>query len=103
MLSRTYRIPTEKFPAVTRGKVFTNDLFRVVVCREESLKNPKCAVIVSNKVAKTAVARNRIRRQVYSVLGDTIATLPNAYVSVFPKKVSMTTDEITKSLHEIFK
>jgi ribonuclease P protein component len=103
MLSRKFRIPTEKFPGVTRGKVMNNDLFRVVIYRDESLKNPKCAVIVPNKVAKTAVARNRIRRQTYDVLGEMIEKLPSSYISVFPKKVPMTKEEVTKSLYEIFK
>ena len=103
MLSRTFRIPAEKFPAVTRGQVHTTELFRVVVCRDEHLKNPKCAVIVPTKIAKTAVARNRIRRQIYSVLADTITALPNSYISIFPKKVTMTNSEISQNLYEIFK
>ena len=101
MLSRTYRISTQQFPVVTRGKVVQNDLFRVVTKTDTTLRNPKCAVIVSNKVAKTAVARNRIRRQVYEALRKNIAQLPVVYISVFPKKVPMTDREIKSGLSEL--
>lgn len=94
MLKRSNRIPTKQFPEVTRGKTLQNELFRVVIKGDKALKVPKCAVIVSNKVAKTAVARNRVRRQVYGLLGDLIANLPIAYISVFPKKPLMSNDEI---------
>lgn len=94
MLSRKNRIPTEQFPGVTRGKTFQNELFRVVIKSDISLKNPKCAVIVSNKIAKTAVVRNRTRRQVYGLLGEVLEKLPLSYISVFPKKAEMTTKEL---------
>jgi len=94
MLPRSNRIPTKQFPEVTRGKALQNELFRVVIKADKTLKVPKCAVIVSNKVAKTAAARNRIRRQVYGLLGEVINTLPVAYISVFPKKAEMTNNEI---------
>lgn len=86
MLSSKYRIPTKEFPRVLRGKVIQNDFFRVVFHYDESLKNPKCAVIVPQKIAKTAVARNATRRKVYEILGTIIKKVPTAYISVFPKK-----------------
>ncbi len=94
MLSRKNRIPTKQFPEVTRGKTIQNELFRVVIKNESTLKVPRCAVIVSNKIAKTAVSRNRIRRQIYSFLGEIVESLPSAYLSVFPKKSEMTHNEI---------
>ncbi len=103
MLPRSYRIPTAQFPAVTRGKVLQNDLFRVVLKYDESLKHARCAVIVSNKTAKTAVVRNRIRRQVYAVLGEMMTSLPIAYISVFPKKVPLEHSEIITALKQLLK
>ncbi|MDB4984519.1 MAG: Ribonuclease protein component [Patescibacteria group bacterium] len=103
MLPRSHRISADQFPAVTRGKSFLGEHLRVVIKTDPTLRNPKCAVIVSNKVAKTAVARNRIRRQVYAVLGEFIAKLPNAYVSVFPNKVPLEHEEILKDLKQVFK
>jgi ribonuclease P protein component len=94
MLPRRNRIPTKQFPEVTRGKTIQNELFRVVIKSDKALKTPKCAVIVSGKVAKTAVSRNRVRRQVYGVLGEIIHSLPVAFISVFPKKAEMSPEEI---------
>lgn len=37
---------------------------------------PRCVVVVSKKVAGTAVARNRIRRRLYDALGAHLARLP---------------------------
>jgi ribonuclease P protein component len=101
MLARKHRIPTEKFPAVTRGKVVQNELFRAVITKDPALTCPKCAVIVSNKLAKTAVVRNRLRRQVYAALGDLLSRLPTAYVSVFPKKNKFTIKEIKENLESL--
>lgn len=91
------------FPNVTRGKNFASEHFRVVVKSDTELKNPKCAVVVSNKIAKTAVARNRIRRQVYGVLGEMTDKLPTGFISVFPKVAEIESSEIKKELSGIFK
>ena len=102
MLPRTHRIQTEYFPGVTRGKTFQGDVLRVVIRRDDQLKNPKCAVIVPNKVAKTAVARNRLRRQVYEALQGLLPSLPVGFVSVFPRKASLTSDEVAAELRSFF-
>lgn len=63
----------------------------------------KCAVVVSKKLARTAVARNRIRRTVYNILRQNpfprsghvilfVQTLPKGEVAAF-------TSEIKKLLH----
>lgn len=48
---------------------------------------PTVAVIVSKKVAKTAVSRNRMRRRVYEAFAPLVTSLPqgNRYV-LYPKK-----------------
>lgn len=94
MLKRSNRIPTKQFPEVIRGKTLQNELFRVVVKNDKNLTSPKCAVIVSNKIAKTAVTRNRTRRQVYDILSEILPQLPHAYISVFPKKTPMTSKDL---------
>lgn len=102
MLSRSYRIPKDKFPGVTRGKTVSNDCFRVVFFHDVSLKNSKYAVIVSNKVAKTAVARNKIRRQVYTLIGQcAYDTPPLAYISVYPKKIDVDYQQLEQALKEL--
>lgn len=103
MLPRSRRIKTEYFPAVVRGTTLQNDLFRVVVRRDRTLSAPKCAVIVSLKLSKTAVQRNRIRRQVYVGLEKIMPELPVAFISVFPKRALLEEKEILQGLWSLFK
>jgi len=68
MLARRNRIPSSFFP--TREKPrdrATSPFFTVRVWDGKTPAN-RFAVIVSRKVAKTAVLRNRIRRIIYSLI-----------------------------------
>lgn len=86
---------------VTRGKTLTNEFVRVILVSEEGLKNPKCAVIVPNKTAKTAVARNLIRRQVYSVLEAIVTELPCKYISIYPKQAEIPFSQLEKAIKDL--
>lgn len=86
MLPRTHRISRKDFPAHTeRGFRVYSPLFNATVYPTE--KEVRVSVVVSKKTAKTAVARNRIRRRIYSVIelylkkishGSTIVIYPKA-------------------------
>ena len=104
MLSRTNRIESRLFPSVTRGKVLQNDSFRVVIRLDSGIMQYKCAVIVPNKVAKTAVVRNKIRRQVYSAIRDIahLKQLPIAFITIFPKSNSLPYEKIHADLAKLF-
>jgi ribonuclease P protein component len=78
-----------------------NELVRIVIKNDESIENPKFAVIVSNKIAKKAVVRNQIRRQTYSALEKCIIFSPKAYISVYPKKVTASYQELEKSIKDL--
>ena len=43
----------------------------------------RIAVVVSKKVAKSAVSRNRIRRRVFEVIREQVETLPPGFEGVF--------------------
>ncbi len=105
MLSSKYRIETKQFPKVLRGKTFQNEFFRVVFHNDVALKNPKCAAVISQKIAKTAVARNATRRVVYEILGSIKEQLPVSYITVFPKqsfyKTNISFQEIKQNLVDI--
>ena len=102
MLPRSYRIPTSQFPEVTRGKSHMGERLRVVVKPDTNLTHARCAVIVSNKTAKSAAARNRVRRQVYDALGMLAPQLPRAWISVFPKRVPLDHADILAELRSLF-
>lgn len=101
MLSRTYRIAKSYFPAVTRGKVVQNDIVRIVIKQDPQLQNPKFAVIVANKIAKKAVTRNVLRRQIYTILEKYCNTAPKAFISVFPRKAEVSFEVLEKSIEEL--
>ncbi|MEI8223932.1 MAG: ribonuclease P protein component [bacterium] len=101
MLSRTYRIAKHHFPAVSRGKVVQNEYMRIVIKQDPQLNNSKFAVIVSNKIAKKAVVRNLIRRQVYSILEKNRDYSPNSFISLFPKKADVSFEVLQKSVQDL--
>ncbi len=47
--------------------------WRVMKAREKNAKQPLLAVIVSTKVSKKAVVRNRLRRQVKAIIWPVVA------------------------------
>lgn len=64
----------------------------------------RCGVVVSKKLAKTAVVRNQVRRTIYRALkGLTLPTSGHAilFVHVLPQKdaTAVFTSEIKKLLH----
>lgn len=82
MLAFQNRLHTIDFPNAAKGRrlpfvggtlVFIpgGDMFRA-------------GVVVSKKVTKTAVVRNRIRRRVYRALQINLASLPHGTCAVFP-------------------
>lgn len=69
MLNRKYRFHSRGGVKYTyrNGKVFrTKDL--TLVCAKNVRKHQRFAVVVSKKVLKTAVGRNRIRRRIYEAI-----------------------------------
>lgn len=54
--------------AYQRGRQFRNTLGSLHVAVDDKSKLPRVAVVVSKKVNKSAVVRNRIRRRVYEII-----------------------------------
>lgn len=67
MLSKQKRIPRTLFPHVANGGAFHTHLF-TVRWKKSSQDGGRFSVVVSKKVAKTAVLRNKLRRRFYSAL-----------------------------------
>ena len=74
MLPRSKRISIQLFKDIVhKGEVIHSPYF-IARC-VKSDKKSRFAVSVSKKVAKTAVLRNKIRRQVYSIIRDIFPSL----------------------------
>jgi ribonuclease P protein component len=64
MLPKLYRLTKkEDFQKVLKkGKMVQGSFFGMALLKEDVGSSPKFGVIVSNKISKSAVVRNRIRR-----------------------------------------
>lgn len=78
-----------------------DDHVRISVKKEETLTTPKCAVIISHKIAKKAVIRNRIRRKIYAWLRENIEILPLGYICIYPKNTETPTETLYQSLNKL--
>lgn len=87
MLSKKQRFSSKGFP---KAKPFFRASFPWGSVVYFSSPTPKAAVVVSKKIAKTAVMRNRLRRRLYAALREVYKTYP-ATVVVYPNKNSTTT------------
>ena len=66
----------------------------------------KASVVVSKKIAKGAVERNKIKRRIYSALQKELKTIKNGFLlSFYPKKeIQKTTHtQLTKQIFEVLK
>jgi len=70
-------------------------------------KESRFAVVVSKKVLKEAVGRNRIRRRVYEIIRHELPRIDGIYdvvVLIFHKEIKdMPQEELKKTLVDIFK
>lgn len=93
MLPKKNRISKKEFPSYgNQGLRAYSPFFSMVFYQADDSavgSESRAAVVVSKKTAKTAVARNKIRRRFYSLLAPYIKnTLTKTTVVVFPKASS---------------
>lgn len=89
MLARHMRVPKKLFPLLRKNKLFEGEFFSIRVTYGVE-NGAKLICIVSKKIDKRANVRNKIKRQVYSIL---IPLLQNSNtditIQIFPKKTSL--------------
>ena len=104
MLSRKHRVKKSSFPlGANSGRSFFAGPLTLRLSRGDSKDEPVFAVVVSKKVAKTAVMRNRIRRRIYGLIDPFVSKMPmGARCVVYPKKevAEISFDSLTKSFTE---
>ena len=104
MLPKNKRIPRKMFPLLNGAKVFKNKLFllRLVSNNEPNNKESCFCFSVSKKVAKSAVARNRLRRAGYQLLEKYIPKIKPNTLAVFSfRTMPQNNDDIIKNLSSI--
>ncbi|HXY18133.1 MAG TPA: ribonuclease P protein component [Candidatus Nitrosopolaris sp.] len=103
MISRTHRFHGRASLRFVhqRGKTSRGPFFLVKVALNPRRTNYRVAVVVSAKVHKSAVVRNRIRRRLYSaVRQQTISQPYDIVINVFDSKVA---DQPPKDLLRLVK
>lgn len=68
-------------------------------------RNSRFAIVVSKKIAKTAISRNKARRRVYSIVKDLIPkfVFKQNVIIILKKSVeNKSHDELKKEIEEIF-
>jgi ribonuclease P protein component len=74
-----------------RGQVVRGPMVSLRFARRDSRRPYRTAVVVSRKVSKSAVVRNRIRRRVYELVRERAARIPpgtDLIFTVFDEKVA---------------
>lgn len=105
MLSRQFTLKGEsEFEKVrNEGRLFQFDSFGLSVLERGDDKNPRFAFIVSSKVSKEAVQRNRIKRALSEAVRFEMTRLKKGFDAIFlAKQISMTksTDELMREVRE---
>lgn len=88
------------------GDKARNHMFVVKVSRNPRRNKPRIAVVISKKIHKSAVARNRVRRRVYEVVRHEMADMPVPHdivlIVVSPEVRSAESGEVTQSIRDLF-
>ncbi len=87
MLARPHRAAREEVRATIQGGRPIQGVFLSIKYRGLGTGIPKAAIVVSAKVAKLAVGRNRIKRRLRAILTPILPQLrPGLIIVVFAKK-----------------
>jgi ribonuclease P protein component len=105
MLARDFKLnKRSEIEKVKReGKLFQGDDFGVSIINRRDGKPSRYAFIISTKITKVAVHRNRMRRAMIESVRHNFHLMPKNYDVLFLAKTSMTrktTDEIMRQVKE---
>jgi ribonuclease P protein component len=90
----------------SNGKAVRTQLFTVKYVANSHRKNPRFSIVVSKKVIKSAVGRNRIRRRLYEYVRTHLENLSGVYdVVIICTSAELRTlpyAEISEQLDQLF-
>lgn len=108
MLAREYRIKKKELieEIKKQGKVLQSENFGVAKLTNDDNEKPRFAFIISTKISKLAVHRNRINRALHEGVRRVLKSVPSKFDYVFLAKKSIakkTTEEIIKEVESFFR
>jgi len=90
----------------THGQAVRSRLVTLKYSTHPKRKNPRVAVVISKKVLKSAVGRNRVRRRIYEIVRHELPKLQpdrDIVLIVFSSEVlSMPAKELTETIQQLF-
>ena len=106
MLPSSQRLSVEQFNSVMeKGRVSHSSVFLMRSLKDASFGKPKISVVVPQKIAKTAVSRNRYRRKMYEAVQVIYPSLSDGFRAIVFAKSTILDLEfavIAKEMKEIF-
>src|SRR5664279_4276269 len=88
------------------GQAIRSRLVTLKYCVNSHRKKSRFSVVISKKVLKSAVGRNRVRRRIYEIIRLEIPKITGVYdvaLLVFSSEVlSLPSDELTTVIRELF-
>ena len=70
---------------------------------KNELGHPRFGIVISKKLAKSAVKRNRKRRQIYEIIRQSLPISDSSDIVLLAKHpvMDLTFDELNKAVHDI--
>lgn len=88
------------------GQAVRSRLITIKYTSNPHRKTSRFAVVVSKKVHKGAVGRNRMRRRIYEIIRHELPRVPQAHdvaVMIFSNEVlNLPAEELTETLRQLF-
>jgi len=88
------------------GQAIRSRLITIKYTTNPHRTQSRFAVVVSKKVHKGAVGRNRMRRRVYEIVRGELAQIPNAHdvaIMIFSSEViSLPAEELRETIRQLF-
>lgn len=107
MLAYSNRLRKKEFPQIKRkGRLYQEKNFGAVVLKVGKKENSKFGFVVSNKISKAAVHRNRIKRAFREAVRQNLSEVEKGYHILFLAKQSIlkkTTNEIMKEVEHFLR
>jgi len=103
MLDKKYRLP--RGARIKNGAIFSSRFF-LLKTKKNKEQYSRFGFVVSKKISKSAVVRNRIKRQIRRCIEENLNNIINGVDMLFMVKkesIDANTDEISLSLNELFK
>lgn len=92
MLPKNRRLTRQQFWQVTQKGHVVHGAWFMVKYAPNNLNYSRWAIVTSTKIAKKAVVRNKLRRQIYRILNTGHWTL-NLDVIIFPRPAMLNLDD----------